>query len=128
LSLMRYANYDYGFMFTYSERPGTLAARKLVDDVPEEVKKRRLQEVVALQRELSLKRTERFVGQIVEVLVEKESHRSSAHWSGRISQNTVAVFPKENYKPGDFVLVRVESCTSATLIGEPIGLSERMLA
>lgn len=126
LSLMEYVNYDYGFMFAYSERPGTLAARKLVDDVPEEVKKRRLTEIVALQRQLSLNCTEAFVGQTVEVLIEKESHRSDKHWSGRNSQNTVAVFPKEHYKPGDFVMVRIDSCTSATLIGEAIGYSERM--
>ncbi|NUY81772.1 tRNA (N6-isopentenyl adenosine(37)-C2)-methylthiotransferase MiaB [Flavobacterium sp. MAH-1] len=126
LSLMEYVNYDYGFMFAYSERPGTLAARKLEDDVPEEVKKRRLTEVVAMQRQLSLNCTEAFVGQTVEVLIEKESHRSDAHWSGRNSQNTVAVFPKEHYKTGDFVMVRIDSCTSATLIGEAIGYSERM--
>jgi len=127
LSLMQYVNYDFGYMFTYSERPGTMAARKLEDDVPEEIKKRRLTEIVALQRELSLSRTQAFVGQIVEVLIEKESHRSDEHWSGRNSQNTVVVFPKENYKPGDFVLVKVNSCTSATLIGEPIGYSEMQL-
>ncbi|RYZ82924.1 MAG: tRNA (N6-isopentenyl adenosine(37)-C2)-methylthiotransferase MiaB, partial [Proteobacteria bacterium] len=124
LSLMEYVQYDFGFMFTYSERPGTLAARKMDDDVPEEVKKRRLIEVVALQRELSMVRTQRFVGQIVEVLIEKESHKSNQQWSGRNDQNTVVVFPKENYKPGDFVLVRVDSCTSATLIGEAIGYSD----
>ncbi|MBD3583323.1 tRNA (N6-isopentenyl adenosine(37)-C2)-methylthiotransferase MiaB [Flavobacterium selenitireducens] len=124
LSLMQYVNYDYGFMFAYSERPGTSAARKLEDDIPEATKKRRLAEIVALQRQLSLNCTEAFVGQVVEVLIEKESHRSDQHWSGRNSQNTVAVFPKEHYKPGDFVLVRIDSCTSATLIGEAIGFSE----
>ncbi|RZJ66415.1 MAG: tRNA (N6-isopentenyl adenosine(37)-C2)-methylthiotransferase MiaB [Flavobacterium sp.] len=124
LSLMKYVKYDYGFMFAYSERPGTLAARKMVDDIPDDVKKRRLNEIVATQRQLSLECTQQFVGQIVEVLIEKESHRSDQQWSGRNSQNTVAVFPKEHYKPGDFVLVRIDSCTSATLIGEAIGYSE----
>lgn len=124
LSLMEYANYDFGFMFAYSERPGTLAARKMEDDVPEEVKKRRLQEIVDLQRDLGLKRTQRFLGQTVEVLIEKSSKRSDAHWSGRNSQNTVVVFPKENYKVGDFVLVKITDCTSATLIGDAVGYSE----
>jgi len=120
LSLMEYAQYDFGYMFAYSERPGTMAARKLVDDVPLETKKRRLQEVVDLQQKLSLERTQRFVGQIVEVLIEKESKKSAAYWSGRNSQNTTVVFPKEHYKIGDFVHVKVESCTSATLIGKAV--------
>jgi tRNA-2-methylthio-N6-dimethylallyladenosine synthase len=124
LSLMEYVKYDFGYMFAYSERPGTLAARKMEDDVPEEVKKRRLQEVVDLQQKLSLERTERFVGQVVEVLIEKSSKKSDAHWSGRNSENTIAVFPKGDYKPGDFVNVLVTDCTSATLIGEAIGYSE----
>lgn len=124
LSLMKYVKYDFGYMFAYSERPGTLAARKMIDDVPEEVKKRRLQEIVNLQQELSLERTQRFLGKTVEVLVEKESKKSNAHWSGRNSQNTVVVFPKENYKPGDFVYVTITNCTAATLIGKATGFSE----
>ena len=124
LSLMQYVEYDFGYMFAYSERPGTLAARKMEDDVPEEVKMRRLQEVVDLQQELSAKRTARFLNQVVEVLIEKESKKSDAHWSGRISENVVTVFPKENYKPGDFILVKITDCTTATLIGEAIGYSE----
>ncbi|RXR20521.1 tRNA (N6-isopentenyl adenosine(37)-C2)-methylthiotransferase MiaB [Flavobacterium amnicola] len=123
LSLMEYVQYDFGYMFAYSERPGTLAARKMEDDVPEPVKMRRLQEVVDLQQDISAKRTARFLNQTVEVLIEKESKKSDAHWSGRISENVVTVFPKENYKPGDFVLVKVTDCTSATLIGEAIGYS-----
>ncbi len=123
LSLMKYANYDFGYMFAYSERPGTLAARKLEDDVPEEVKKRRLAEVIEVQREISLTRTQRFVGQTVEVLIEKTSKRSENEWSGRNSQNTTVVFPKEHYKVGDFVEVKITDCTSATLIGEAIGYS-----
>ncbi|WP_333696135.1 tRNA (N6-isopentenyl adenosine(37)-C2)-methylthiotransferase MiaB [Flavobacterium sp.] len=126
LSLMEYVKYDFGFMFAYSERPGTLAARKMVDDVPEEVKKRRLNEIIDLQQKLGLERTKRFVGQEVEVLIEKESKRSTEHWSGRNSQNTVVVFPKENYKVGDFVMVKINDCTAATLIGEAVGYSEIM--
>jgi len=126
LSLMKHVKYDFGFMFAYSERPGTLAARKMVDDVPEEVKKRRLNEIIDLQQKTSLERAQRFIGQTVEVLIEKESKRSDAHWSGRNSQNTVVVFPKENYKPGEFVLVKISDCTSATLIGEAVGYSAEM--
>jgi tRNA-2-methylthio-N6-dimethylallyladenosine synthase len=111
-------------MFSYSERPGTLAARKMEDDVPEEVKKRRLQEIVDLQQKLSEERTSRFLNQTVEVLIERESKKSKAHWSGRISENVVAVFPKSDYKVGDFVLVKVNDCTTATLIGEAVGYSE----
>lgn len=124
LSLIEYAKYDFGFMFAYSERPGTMAARKLEDDIPEAIKKRRLQEVVDLQQKVSLQRSERFVGQIVEVLIEKTSKKSDLHWSGRNSQNTTVVFPKGNYKIGDFVLVKINDCTSATLIGEAVGYSD----
>jgi tRNA-2-methylthio-N6-dimethylallyladenosine synthase len=123
---MEYVKYDFGFMFAYSERPGTLAARKMEDDVPEEVKKRRLNEIIDLQQRIGLERTQRFIGQEVEVLIEKESKRSDAHWSGRNSQNTVVVFPKENYKVGEFVLVKITDCTAATLIGEAVGYSELM--
>ena len=126
LSLMEHCKYDFGFMFAYSERPGTLAARKMEDDVPETVKKRRLNEIIDLQQKMALERTKRFVGQVVEVLVEKDSKRSDKHWSGRNSQNTVVVFPKENYKPGDFVNVKITDCTTATLIGEAVGYSELM--
>lgn len=124
LSLIEYVKYDFGYMFAYSERPGTLAARKMEDDVPEEVKKRRLQEVVDLQQKMAWERTRRFVGQVVEVLIEKESKRSNAHWSGRNSQNTTVVFPKGNYKKGEFVNVKITDCTSATLIGEAVGYSD----
>ena len=124
ISLMEYVQYDFGYMFAYSERPGTMAERKFEDDVPEKVKKRRLQEIVDLQQKHSKIRTERFLGQTVEVLIEKESKKSDAHWSGRNSQNTVVVFDKENYKVGDFVNVKVEDCTSATLIGTAVGYSD----
>ncbi|MBQ52241.1 MAG: tRNA (N6-isopentenyl adenosine(37)-C2)-methylthiotransferase MiaB, partial [Leeuwenhoekiella sp.] len=95
LSLMEYVKYDFGFMFAYSERPGTLAARKLEDDIPLDVKKRRLAEVIALQQEHSLYNTQKQVGKTVEVLIEKASKKSDAEWAGRNSQNTVVVFPKE---------------------------------
>lgn len=126
LSLMEHCRYDFGFMFAYSERPGTLAARKLEDDVPTEVKNRRLTEIINLQQKMAWERTRRFLDQTVEVLIEKTSKRSDAHWSGRNSQNTTVVFPKGNYKPGDFVNVKVTECTSATLIGEAVGYSEIM--
>ncbi|HTO36719.1 MAG TPA: tRNA (N6-isopentenyl adenosine(37)-C2)-methylthiotransferase MiaB [Flavobacterium sp.] len=124
LSLMEYAQYDFGFMFAYSERPGTLAARKMADDIPEEVKMRRLQEVIDVQQRLALHRTQRFVGETVEVLIEKSSKKSDLYWSGRNSQNTTVVFPKGDYKVGDFVLVKVTDCTTSTLIGEAVGYSE----
>jgi tRNA-2-methylthio-N6-dimethylallyladenosine synthase len=126
LSLMDYVKYDFGFMFIYSERPGTLAARKMADDVPELIKKRRLQEIVDLQQKHGLEKTQAMLGKTVEVLIEKPSKRSSEQWSGRNSQNTTVVFPKENYIPGDFVLVKITNCTSTTLIGEAVGYSEKM--
>jgi tRNA-2-methylthio-N6-dimethylallyladenosine synthase len=124
LSLMEYVRYDFGFMFAYSERPGTLAARKLEDDVPEDVKKRRLTEIINLQQQHSAQRTSQNLNTIVEVLIEKESKKSDQQWSGKTSQNTVAVFPKENYQVGDMVMVQVEDCTSATLIGKAVGYSD----
>ncbi|WP_142785332.1 tRNA (N6-isopentenyl adenosine(37)-C2)-methylthiotransferase MiaB [Changchengzhania lutea] len=124
MSLMEYVKYNFGYMFTYSERPGTMAGRNMNDDVSEEVKKRRLQEIVDLQRIHSEIRTKEYLDTIVEVLIEKESKKSDAQWSGRTAQNIVAVFPKEDYNIGEFVQVRVTNCTSATLIGEAISLSE----
>jgi len=124
LSLMDYVKYDFGFMFAYSERPGTLAARKLEDDIPLETKKRRLQEIINLQQKHSAHRTSAFLGKTVEILIEKSSKKSDQHWSGRTTQNTVAVFPKEHYKVGDFVNVKITDCTSTTLIGEAVGYSE----
>ena len=123
LSLMEYVKYGFGYMYKYSERPGTLAARKLEDDVPEEIKSRRLTEIVNLQQKHSAFRTESFLGKTVTVLIEKESKKNADEWSGRTEHNNVAVFPKENYKPGDFVKVKVTDCTTATLIGEAIGLA-----
>ncbi|UJH66328.1 tRNA (N6-isopentenyl adenosine(37)-C2)-methylthiotransferase MiaB [Allomuricauda sp. SCSIO 65647] len=124
LSLMEYVKYDFGFMFAYSERPGTMAARKMEDDIPTEIKKRRLREIIDLQQKHGLYRTQQHIGKIEEVLIEGTSKKSDAHWMGRNSQNTVLVFPKENYKVGDFVNVKINNCTSATLIGEAVELSE----
>lgn len=124
LSLMEHVKYSFGYMFAYSERPGTMAARKLKDDIPEPIKKRRLAEVVALQQEHSRIRTEEYLNKTVEVLIEKESKKSTEHWSGRTEHNSVAVFPKEHYKVGDFVNVKVNDCTTATLIGKAVGYSE----
>jgi len=123
LDLMRYVKYNFGFMFAYSERPGTLAARKLPDDVPEATKKQRLQEIIALQQEHSLLRNQERIGQIEEVLIEGPSKRSDDYWMGRNTQNTVVVFPKDQYNVGDFVDVKIEDCTSATLLGTAVGLS-----
>jgi len=124
LSLMEYVQYDFGFMFMYSERPGTMAARKMEDDIPDEIKKRRLTEIINLQQKHSATRTRNFLGKTVEVLIEKESKKDPNFWSGRTPQNTVAVFPKEDYQPGDFVQVRIEDCTSATLIGRAVKKAE----
>ena len=124
LSLMEYVKYDFGFMFAYSERPGTLAGRKMEDDIPEDTKKRRLNEIIALQQKHALYRTEQHLGKIEEVLIEKASKRSDKHWSGRNSQNTVVIFEKGEYKVGDFVNVKITDCTSATLIGEAVGYSD----
>ena len=120
MSLLEYVKYDFGFMFAYSERPGTLAEKKMEDDVPFEVKKRRLAEIILLQQKHSLYHTEKFVGQTVEVLIEGSSKKSNSHWKGRNSQNAVVVFPKGNEKLGDLVNVYIDDCTSATLIGKRI--------
>ena len=124
LSLMEYVKYDFGFMFAYSERPGTLAERKMEDDVPQDIKKRRLTEIINLQQNHSLYRTQQHLGKVEEVLIEGPSKKSDAHWMGRNTQNTVVVFPKENYKVGEFVNVKINDCTSATLIGEAVGYSD----
>jgi tRNA-2-methylthio-N6-dimethylallyladenosine synthase len=118
LSLMEYVKYDFGFMFAYSERPGTLAAKKMEDDVPLETKKRRLSEIIHLQQQHGLYRMKQFVGKTVEILIEGDSKKSSEHWMGRNSQNAVAVFPKGDERIGDTVMVHIDDCTSATLIGK----------
>ena len=119
LSLMEYVRFDYGFMFAYSNRPGTPADKRMVDDIPADVKQRRLAEIVALQREHSHYRTKEFVGKTMEILIEGDSKKSDKHWKGRNTQNTMAIFPKTgNEKVGDFVKVKINECTSATLLGE----------
>ena len=120
LSLMEEVQYDFAYMFSYSERPKTLAERKYTDDVPETVKSRRLAEVVDLQRKNSALKTAQGVGKIHEVLVEGVSKKSDEMLKGRNSQNTVVVFPKGNYKAGDYVLVKADKCTPSTLIGEVV--------
>lgn len=118
LSMMDYVKYDYAYMFAYSERPGTLAAKRYEDDVPEEVKKRRLTEVVGKQREHSLLRLEQYIGKTHKVLIEGLSKRSDSDYCGRNDQNAMVVFPVDGrYKVGDYVTVSGERCTSATLIG-----------
>ena len=124
LQLMDTVKYSFGYMFKYSERPGTLAHRKLKDNVEESTKKRRLNEIVELQQKHSLIRTKEFLNKTVEVLIEKSSKKSKLHWSGRNSENNVVVFPKEHYKVGDFVNVKITDCTSATLLGSAIGYSK----
>ncbi|QZK91233.1 tRNA (N6-isopentenyl adenosine(37)-C2)-methylthiotransferase MiaB [Flavobacterium sp. CHNK8] len=124
MSLMEYVKYNFGYMYSYSERPGTLAGRKMEDDVNDETKARRLQEIVDLQQKHAWFRSEEFIGQTVEVLVEKVSKKSTEEFSGRNSQSITVVFPKENYNIGDFVNVKIESCTSGTLKGIAVGLSD----
>ena len=120
LSLMREVGYDFAYMFKYSERPGTFAQRHLADDVPEEVKSRRLQEIIALQNELGLASYRRDVGREFEVLVEGESKRDARQLSGRTSQNKVVVFDRGSHRIGEYVRVRITGCTAATLFGEAI--------
>lgn len=120
LSVMREIVYDYAYMFFYSERPGTLAAKKYQDDIPEDVKKRRLEEIIALQNEHSTFRNERMVGKVQRVLVEGFSRRSDDFLQGRNTDNKVIVFPKENFKKGQYVNVLVERSTRGTLIGKAV--------
>ncbi len=119
LDIMEYSRYDMSYMFFYSERPGTLAERRYKDDVPLDVKKKRLQEIVDVQGKLSHTSNKKDIGKTFDVLIEGESKRSDKDWMGRSSQNKVIVFPKENYelKKGDYVTVKVTDCTQATLLG-----------
>lgn len=121
LSLMDEVKYDFAYMFFYSERPGTLAAKKFTDDIPDEVKKRRLNEIIQKQNAHSQMRNKADVGKVCEVLVEGPSKRSEDFLQGRNSANKVVVFPKQNLRKGDYVTVLVESCTGGTLIGKVIG-------
>jgi len=120
LSLMQWANFDFAYMFKYSERPNTKAARRLPDDVPDETKARRLTEIIALQGKLSEQSKKKDVGKTFEVLIEGVSKKSDQHFYGRTSQNKVVVFPKGNSGIGDFVKVAILKSTPATLIGEMV--------
>ncbi|MCK5078470.1 MAG: TRAM domain-containing protein, partial [Bacteroidales bacterium] len=117
ISIMKEVGYDYAFMFKYSERPGTIAQKKLDDDVQESVKSERLQEIIDLQQQLSHASNKRDIGKTFEVLAEGFSKKSADFLMGRNSQNKVLVFPKGNYQKGDYVQVKVTDCTPATLIG-----------
>jgi tRNA-2-methylthio-N6-dimethylallyladenosine synthase len=122
LRIMESSRYDFSYMFCYSERPGTLAERRYKDDVPVEIKKRRLKEIVELQNRLSLESNKKDIGKTFKVLIEGDSKKNINEWKGRNSQNKVIVFPKENYelKKGDYVEVKVTDCTQATLLGQII--------
>lgn len=122
LSAMEYSKYDMSYMFFYSERPGTLAERRYEDDIPEDIKKRRLQEIIEVQNKLSKESNLKDLGKTFKVLIEGNSKRSELDWYGRNSQNKVIIFPKKDYtlQPGDYVQVKVNDCTQATLIGEII--------
>ena len=124
LSIMEYAKYDYSYMFFYSERPGTLAQKRYTDDVPLEVKKRRLQEVVDLQNRLSLESNKKDIGKAFKILIEGESKKSESDWMGRSSNGKVFVFPKEQYslKKGDYAVVQANDCTQGTLLGKIVEL------
>ena len=124
LSLMEYVKYDFGYMFSYSERPGTLASKKYKDDISLTTKKRRLTEIINLQQKHSHTKMKSYIGKTFCVLIEKDSKKSNLKWSGRTSQNTVVVFNKENYKIGDFVDVKIKDCTSGTLLGNAISYSK----
>ena len=118
LTLMEEVKYDFGYMFAYSERPGTYAARNFRDDIKKEIKQRRLEEIINLQQKHSKERNQKFLNLTCPVLIDKSSKKSDDFWSGRTSENNVVVFPKENYSPGDIVQVTIEDFTSATLIGK----------
>ena len=119
LSLMDYVKYEYGYMFKYSERPNTPAAR-MEDDIPDEIKQRRLSEVIEKQMNHSLLRNKEKVGNSYEVLIEGTSKRSEDYFYGRTTHNSTVVFPKESHKKGDVVMVKIENCTAATLLGKVI--------
>jgi tRNA-2-methylthio-N6-dimethylallyladenosine synthase len=121
VAMIEWADYSMSYMFMYSERPGTLAARKYADDIPDDVKKRRLNEIIRTQNRVSYRHNMRDIGKTFEVLIEGDSKRSAEDWKGRNTQNKVVVFPKQgNLAPGDYVHVRIHDATSATLIGEAI--------
>ena len=117
MDIMSWVGYDSAYMFKYSERPGTLAAKKFDDDVSEEEKIRRLNEIIDLQRELSLQSNRKDIGKTFEVLVEGMSKRDENKYFGRTSQNKVVIFDKQNTRKGDYIKVKIDDCTSATLFG-----------
>ena len=120
LSMMEYVKYHFSYMFKYSERPNTMAQRKYPDDIPEETKQRRLAEIIELQQKHSHEQLKKDLGKTFEVLVEGVSKKSDDELYGRNTHNSVVVFPREDYKVGDYVMVKVENCTSATLKGKAI--------
>jgi len=120
LSLLEYVRFDFGYMFSYSERPGTPAAKKFKDDIPADVKQRRLAEIIEIQQRISTERNKTLIGTIQKVLVEGTSKRSDADFSGRSDQNKVVIFPRENFKKGDYVNVLITETTSATLRGRAV--------
>jgi tRNA-2-methylthio-N6-dimethylallyladenosine synthase len=124
LSLMAISQFDFSYMYNYSERPGTLAARKYADDVPEDVKSRRLQEIIKLQNDISKAKNKAREGSIQRVLVEGTSKKSENDLKGRSDQNIVVIFPAENYKPGQYVDVLIERSTTTSLIGKAVALAE----
>jgi tRNA-2-methylthio-N6-dimethylallyladenosine synthase len=124
LSIMQFSDYSMSYMFFYSERPGTLAARKYADDVPLEVKKRRLDEIIRLQNQLSFRHNQRDLGKYFKVLVEKPSRKSEEEYAGRNTQNKMIVFPKGDSQIGHYAYVKVTDCTQATLKGHLVTEAE----
>ncbi len=120
LSLMDHVQYDFSYMFYYSERPGTLAAKKFEDDIPLDIKKRRLSEIIAKQQELSLARNKRDIGKVFRVLVEGPSKRSNEQLQGRNTANKVVIFPAKDFQKGQYLNVRIHDCSAATLFGEVV--------
>jgi tRNA-2-methylthio-N6-dimethylallyladenosine synthase len=127
---MEYSKYDFSYMFFYSERPGTLASRRYTDDIPDEVKKRRLDEIVKLQNRLSRESNVNDIGKTFTVLIEGDSKKSKEEWRGRSSQNKVVIFPKKgaDLNKGDYARVKVNNCTGATLLGEAINDSNKEIS
>jgi tRNA-2-methylthio-N6-dimethylallyladenosine synthase len=122
LDLMRKCPFEFSYMYFYSERPGTLAARKYKDDIPEEVKKRRLEEVIKVQHEIAIQKNKAQVGKVHRVLIEMQSKKNADEWMGRNEQNITVIFPKEQYKMGDYVDVLIEKSTTASLIGKAVSV------
>ncbi len=120
LALMEEVVYDYAYMFAYSERPGTPAAKKYEDDIPEEVKSRRLAEIITLHRGTALIKNKASVGKTMKVLIDGVSKKSDEFLRGRCSNNAVVLFPRKNYQKGQYVMVRVTDCNTATLFGETV--------